>query len=45
MPLDKDGLFMGGDTRANENMALSSLHTLFVREHNRIARILKIHHP
>ena len=32
-PLAKQ--FLGGDRRVNENPGLQSLHTLFVREHNR----------
>ncbi|XP_036954697.1 eosinophil peroxidase-like [Acanthopagrus latus] len=30
--------FLGGDERTNENIALTSLHTLGLREHNRLAR-------
>ena len=31
---------VAGDVRANENIALTSLHTLFVREHNRLVAAL-----
>lgn len=38
-------LFVAGDPRANENVLLLSMHTLFVREHNRLADTIAVEHP
>ncbi|MEM7219160.1 MAG: peroxidase family protein [Pseudomonadota bacterium] len=39
---DSDALFLAGDVRANEQLGLIAIHTLFVREHNRyVARLAK----
>jgi Animal haem peroxidase len=35
-PLPNDQLFLAGDIRSNENSLLTSLHTVFMREHNRL---------
>jgi hypothetical protein len=40
-----DQLFLAGDVRANENIELTSLQVLFVREHNRIAADIAQHNP
>src|SRR5439155_18013662 len=40
-----DQLFLAGDVRANENIELTSLHVLFVREHNRIAADIASNNP
>ncbi len=56
MKLDADGLppvvmgnmgpeFIAGDVRANENVALTSMQTLFVREHNYWVNQIKAEHP
>lgn len=45
LPPMEDGSFLAGDIRANENIELTSMHALFVREHNRIADELAQQHP
>lgn len=34
LPTNAAGMFLAGDVRANENIELTAIHTLFVREHN-----------
>ncbi|MEZ6126268.1 MAG: peroxidase family protein [Planctomycetaceae bacterium] len=43
--VSSDELFAAGDSRANENVELTSLQTLFVREHNLQANRIAAQHP
>lgn len=42
---DSPELFLGGDVRANEQVGLAAMHTLFVREHNRQADRIRERNP
>lgn len=42
---DSDTLFLAGDVRANENAALTAMHTVWVREHNRLADEIAAENP
>jgi len=42
---DPTQLFLAGDIRVNEQLALATLHTLWVREHNRLAAELERDFP
>ncbi|WP_051542629.1 peroxidase family protein [Thiothrix lacustris] len=44
MPMENNK-FLAGDIRSNENIGLASMHTLWVREHNRLADELAQQHP
>lgn len=43
--LPDDVMFLAGDVRVNENSALASMHTIWVREHNRWADRLIAENP
>lgn len=46
LPLDASGsMFQAGDVRVNENIELTAMQTLFVREHNRLAGQFAAEHP
>lgn len=38
---DNPELYLGGDIRANEHVGLSAMHMAFMREHNRLARLIR----
>jgi Animal haem peroxidase len=40
-PLPANQLFLAGDIRSNENSLLTSLHTIFAREHNRLIDLIR----
>ena len=40
-----DKLYVAGDSRANENILLTAIHTIFHREHNRVCDELKTQNP
>jgi hypothetical protein len=44
-PIPAADLFLAGDVRANEQAALTAMHTLFVREHNRLAVEIQSENP
>ncbi|EXA32966.1 hypothetical protein FOVG_15776 [Fusarium oxysporum f. sp. pisi HDV247] len=43
--VEPEGLFVGGDPRTNEDWLLLGIHTLLLREHNRLCDILKKQKP
>jgi hypothetical protein len=44
-PVPGSQLFLAGDIRSNENSLLTSIHTVFAREHNRLVDRIAIQQP
>ncbi|MGD9637277.1 MAG: peroxidase family protein [Pirellulales bacterium] len=44
-PADPTQFYLAGDVRANEQVGLTTVHTLFMREHNRLADQISAAHP
>lgn len=42
---NEQDMFLAGDIRSNENIFLTAMHTLFVREHNRLCDKYKTKYP
>ena len=42
---DRSECFLAGDIRVNEQVGLTSIHTIFYREHNRVVDVLKQLNP
>jgi peroxidase len=40
-----DASFVAGDDRVNDNVVLTAIHTLFMREHNRLVDVFASAHP
>ncbi|MGB7328687.1 MAG: peroxidase family protein [Rubripirellula sp.] len=45
LPSDENGGILAGDIRAAENIVLTSMHALFLREHNRLADEISVANP
>jgi peroxidase len=44
-PVPPASLFLAGDDRSNENVFLLAMHTLWMREHNRLCDVIAVQHP